>query len=178
MKTFTPFPLANYWTKVLGLVLFSLAALLGLLLYIVPATTTLLSYPFDQQVEAVGWILGLGMFFIAISKEKLDDERVAQIRAASYRITFSILSLSVFFWGARNIRELGSITFDPLLLFISYLGTYLLVFYLGILRDPKEYYGAQDGAQNWKNDRWVRILALVVGLCMVGLIVWTKWVGK
>ena len=149
------------------MVLFSLAALLGFLVYIVPATTTLLSYPFDQQVEAIGWVLGLGMFFIAISKEKLDDERVAQIRAASYRITFSILSLSVFFWGARNIRELG-----------SYLGTYLLVFYLGILRAPKVYYGTQDGDQNWKNDRWVRILALVVGLSMVGLIVWTKWVGK
>jgi len=178
MKTFTPFPLANYWTKVLGLVLFSLAALLGLLLYIVPPATTLLDYPFEQQLETIGWTLGLGMFFIAISKEKIDDERVAQIRATSYRITFSILSLSVFFWGARNIRELGSTTFDPLLLFISYLGTYLLVFYLGILRDPKGYYGAQDGDQNWKNDRWVRILTLVVGLCIVGLIMWTKWVAK
>ncbi|MEO0580840.1 MAG: hypothetical protein AAF135_01340 [Bacteroidota bacterium] len=127
------------------MILFSLAALLGLLLYIVPPATTLLDYPFDQQLETIGWVLGLGMFIIYLFFADRDEERVAQIRATSYRITFSILSLSVFFWGARNIRELGSTTFDPLLLFISYLGTYLLVFYLGILRDPKGYYGVQDG---------------------------------
>ncbi|MEL6133400.1 MAG: hypothetical protein AAFR59_08570 [Bacteroidota bacterium] len=175
MKTFTPFPLVSYPWKILGFFLFLISSLLTLLLYFSPSAQAWLSYPVDQQLEAVGWGIGLGMFAMASSKEKIDDERIAQVRSASYRMTFAIFSLSVFYWGAQNIREQGSTNFDPLLLFVSYLGTYLLVYYIGLLRDPVGYYGTQDGGENWRNDRWVRILALALGLCMVGILVVSKW---
>ncbi len=115
----------------------------------------------------------VGLYTMAFSREKNDDERVKQVRARSLQIAF------MFYSGIMIALAFNGIIFRDLvfdgssLLFVSAFGIafYLIIFHIGIYFDSVWDYGEEPGIlNNIKKNKWYVLLTIIGGITLISLI--------
>jgi hypothetical protein len=158
MKYLTIFPMSGHWAKYLGggiafvaLALVMVSLLLGEHLlqgFISPA----------RQVPVLLWILGMALFIISFSKERVEDERVMRIRYTALRglgMIFCVCVLSAFsplVIESDGTAAIGSESASQLimLLMIVPLSIYQIIFHIGLRLDPQWAYNDGSARDNFR----------------------------
>lgn len=89
-NSFTAYPLQGYWGKVLGI----FSSILFLILFFIFFNYEIVlfsKYSNQLHYEFCYLMFMFGLFMIAFSKEKIEDERIKFIRGKSYQIGFMLL---------------------------------------------------------------------------------------
>lgn len=128
-NTFSPSPLHGYSFKLVA----SIISLAGFVLFawlkISGQPFSFIDLDFAGQEQGSLCFLALGLFLMAFSKEKVDDERVQLIRAAAMRLGFQILGSILLIWNFINIQKgIFEVPYTLELLTVSLL-IYLLYFH-------------------------------------------------
>jgi hypothetical protein len=155
-KSFTAYPLQGYWGKILGIFLSILFLILFLILF--NYEIVLLSkYSNQLHYEFCYLMFMFGLFMIAFSKEKIEDERIKLIRGKSYQVGFMLLISASL---ANTFVEVYSIDDTKSLDFVSRLTNYINVtlallisigyFYYSKWRDSDSTYSDGGPIDNFK----------------------------
>lgn len=175
MKSFTIFPMSNYKSKPIGLAI----TIVSLILLLIVSIHGALPFPSqanaEQQFDLFFAVATFGLYVIAWTKEKNEDERVQKIRAKAMQIAFGMFVIitlcpalvsivadiqkhtSAINYSLSNVELIGICAFI--------LAIYLVVFYIGLLFDPAWIYADDTVMVNMrKNKKFfiVYVLALIV----------------
>ena len=156
MKNLTVAPMSSYQTKIGGLIVTAVALVL---LLIVKLHGPLLFLPKpapDKQFTVLFVAVIFGMYMIAFSKEKNDDERVHVIRAKALQMAFMILTgslIAVAMTAATGKDDATPISELLGSLAAFGLGTYLVVFHIGLYFDPAWAYNDDTVIPNIKKNK-------------------------
>lgn len=126
----------GYGFKVAGMILAAIATLALIInhflnLQVVPEFDT------EQHTFMYWWLTLFGLYIMAFSKEKHDDERVQAVRAFAMRIAFtlamaSMISIALTAWLAKDMTfNAGNLLIIPTFCLLLY----HIVFHLGIYFD-------------------------------------------
>ena len=141
MKNLTLAPMSSYQMKIAGLIVTAVALVLLLIVQLHGPLLFLPKPAPEKQFNVFFVFVVFGMWTIAFSKEKNDDERVHVIRAKALQMAFMILTmvmLAIALTAATgkgsDIEQADSIFIGSLVAFG--LGIYLVVFHIGLYFDP------------------------------------------
>ncbi|MEL6133401.1 MAG: hypothetical protein AAFR59_08575 [Bacteroidota bacterium] len=95
---------------------------------------------FTQKMEWCGWAVAFALIMITYSKEKIEDERVMQIRYVALRLTLLLATVSCCALGIRNVFQADSFLFMPVVVVGALHAIYLLLFYMGLWTDHPDFY--------------------------------------
>jgi len=154
--------MSSYQTKIGGLIL-TAAALVLLLIVKLHGPLQFLSVPApDKQFNMFFAATVFGMYMIAFSKEKNDDERVHIIRAKASQMSLMILTGSMIAMTLTAVTAKDSpMPADSLFLgsLVAFgLGIYLVVFHIGLYFDPAWAYNDDTVIPNIKKNKLFFIL--------------------
>jgi hypothetical protein len=179
MKRFSLYPLSSYKNKYVGLsvVLFSI-----LLLLVLNGTGPLpllkKYYDADRQFDMIAVLGSFGLFLMAWTKEKKDDERVRIIRHNCFRIAFGItmVNMLTFSMCCALVKKPMVLDVSILYLFIDIsLIAYLILFNVGLYFDPQWNYNDDTDAENIKNNKGLVIVYLIAIILLVVAIIMHKF---
>ncbi|MFC5272115.1 hypothetical protein [Adhaeribacter terreus] len=130
--TVSPFPMNNFFFKSAGAIITLAGFLLFCWLKFTGQVLPVEAFNYDSQVQGSLWIFALGLFLMAFSKEKIDDERVQQIRAVAMRLGFQLLATMLIIINMSGIKKgIFEVPFT-LELLIGCLLAYLLFFHASL----------------------------------------------
>lgn len=139
MKNLTLYPMSSYQTKIGGLI-FTPVALILLLIVKLHGPLMFLTKPApDQQLNVLFAATVFGMYMIAFSKEKNDDERVHLIRAKALQGAFMVSMGSLIAMALTSALGKSQMPVDSIGMcaFSAFaLGIYLALFHIGLYFDP------------------------------------------
>ncbi len=178
MKSLSIFPMSSYKNKVYGLVI-TLVALVALLA-ISHGPLPFIQASADEQFNLFFAVVTFGLYMIAWSKEKNDDERVQKIRAKAMQVGLGVMITSILAFIfcidvlAIKKHEVTTLGGTELALMLDFgLGTYLTVFYIGLFFDPAWVYNDDTVMVNIKKNKQffvVYFLAVVVLFVLIFLL--------
>lgn len=167
-KSFTPYPLASYSGKKVGLIL----ALLCVSLLIAPLWLSSDAYFSSHRATSlIILIVDVGLAFIAFSQEEQDDERVRAIRNAAYRITLSVFVTFLISFAGISVFGQAPVALDAGILLFVLLALNIAVFHVGLYSDAASFYANNSARDNFRAYRKQILLYLipVTLLVLVGL---------
>lgn len=163
----------DYRTKVAGMI----TAAAGVVLTIVQKLTdftVLKNTDVEQHRYLCIWIALAGLYMMAFSREKFEDERVKKIRAGSVQV---VIMLMMGMLLAVSLTAVMAKDFDfpaiMLMLIVGfYLIFYLIIFHIGLYYDKMWMYDADEVSikENVKKNIWVNILFAIVAVIILQLL--------
>ena len=173
MKNFTLYPMSSHQTKIGGLI-FTPVALVLLLIVKLHGPFMSLSKPDpDQQLNVLFAAVVLGMYMIAFSKEKHDDERVHVIRAKALQGAFmvSMGSLIAMALTSAMNKEATGVDSAAMCAFAAFaLGLYLVIFHFGLYFDPAWAYNDDTVIPNISKNKKFFIIYTIAAVILFTLI--------
>ncbi|MFI5205854.1 MAG: hypothetical protein ACHQVK_02845, partial [Candidatus Paceibacterales bacterium] len=173
MKNLTLAPMSSHQTKIAGIIITPIALIL-LLIVKLHGPFMFLSKPApDRQFSILFAATVFGMYMIAFSKEKNDDERVHMIRAKALQMAFMILMVSLI--AMAMAAATGKDDALPGSIFLSSLaalglGVYLIVFHIGLYFDPAWAYNDDTVIPNIKKNKTFFILYTIGAVIFFALV--------
>lgn len=173
MKNLTLYPMSSHQTKIGGLI-FTPVALILLLIVKLHGPFMFLSKPApDQQLNILFAATVFGMFMIAFSKEKNDDERVHLIRAKSLQSAFmismgSLIAMALTSALNKTIEPLDSMAMCAFAAFG--LGLYLILFHIGLYFDPAWAYNDDTVIPNIRKNKRFFIIYFAAAIILFTLV--------
>ncbi|MEL6695241.1 MAG: hypothetical protein AAFP89_03320 [Bacteroidota bacterium] len=160
-ETFMP-----YQGKIIGLLLSILAIGSMLMFAFVPDLIELETTSIPQKLEWSGWLLAFSLILMAYSKERIEDERVLQIRNVALRLTIFSATLACCVLGVQNIFQADTVLFVPVVVVSSLHTIYLLFFHLGLWTDHPDFYlmGEQDPGDDPNSNSGYLLGMLIVAI--------------
>lgn|GEM_PF-974842 len=176
MKNLTLFPLSSYRNKIYGLVVTIVSLLLSFVIS-VHGALPLIKTDANNQFNLFLGVAVFGLFVIAWSKEKIEDERVGLIRAKAMQLGFGItvgplisISLCSSLVAIKG-KEVMTFYGSDILLFPAFgLIIYLVVFYVGLLFDPSWVYNNDTVVVNIKKNKQFFIIYSICAIILFVLI--------
>ena len=174
--------MSGYGSKIAGIVV----AAVGTVTLVVNNFVPLQFIPdFDasQHGFLYWWVVLMGLYMMAFSKEKNDDERVQAVRAFAMRVAFtmamtSLLSISITAWIAVDMSfDAGNLLIIPTFCLLMY----HVVFHLGIYFDGVfKYSNHHDIAlpKPSKQKGWQYILYFSIIAILLGLMAYKTFIAK
>jgi small-conductance mechanosensitive channel len=166
MKTsFTLFPLASYKNKYFGIaisiigILFSIISSLGVKIAFIEELSNGNSNSFYLL------ILIFGLYIMAFSKEKLEDERVKKIRSKALTVAMGVQLATLFAFVFTSITVDPEIVLDvsaTITLLLITLIVYHLIFHISLFFDPSWVYTDESAIENIKKHKKFFIIYLIV----------------
>ena len=163
--------MSSYKTKVGGLI-FTPVALLLFMIVQLHGPFQFIPKP-DQQADILFVLTLFGMYIIACSKEKYDDERVRAVRAKALQVAFmllvgTMLSISMTFATAKHPVSSDD---GPTLSFMAAfgLGFYLVVFHYGLYFDPAWNYNDDTVIPNIKKNKKFFIIYTLAAILLFAI---------
>ncbi|OOQ59852.1 hypothetical protein [Mucilaginibacter pedocola] len=176
MNNFTLFPQQSYKAKIAGLALTG-AALLLMILESISPFTIIKRLSTAQHSQLCFLLILFGLFIIAFSKERIDDDRVKTIRGKVFQFGFGILVsllIALSFVGTVNTHVIISLSNDlPLIILIS-LSVYLLLFNIGLYMDPLWIRSNETVGTNIKRNKIFFLVYICVLLMVVGYLIFIR----
>lgn len=114
-------------------------------------------------------IIAVGLNGVAFSRERQDDERVRAIRHSSYRITLSLIVISLVSFASVSIFGTAPVALDAGMLVLFIVVTYLIVFYSGLYTDSAAFYADNSAGDNVRYYR-KQILGYLVSITLLTLV--------
>ncbi len=163
----------DYRGKVAGMVIAAVGSMLVIIQKLAPFNV-FRSMNAEQHYYLSAWITVVGLFSIAFSMEKHEDERVKKIRAGAMQLVIGLLIgllLALSFTGI----VIGDFDLAPeMLIAIAgfYLVFYLVVFHIGLYTDILWQYDADEIpiVENIKKNWWVHLVVVIVMMGVLLLI--------
>jgi hypothetical protein len=170
MNNFTLFPQQSYKAKIAGIILSATALILMILENISPFII-IKSLNVAQHLQLSLLLTLFGLFIIAFSKEKIDDDRVKVIRGKVFQFGFGIvisLLIALSFVGIVNSNVILSLSTDLPLIILIGLSLYLLLFNIGLYFDPLWIRSNQTVVVNIRRNKIFFIVYIIILLLVVG----------
>lgn len=116
----------------------------------------------------------LGLFLIAFSKEKFEDERVKEVRGKAFQAPFSIIIVVIISFSFTNLisSKLEIETSDLSLLAAISLIVYHIYFHLAVYFDPSFVYNDASVLENVKKNKrffLIYLLLIIIVIFIYGL---------
>lgn len=172
MKNLTLFPLQNYKTKIAGVILTTVS----ILLLIFEKTTRLVftaTFSIQQVIQALILLITLGLFFVAFSKEKIDDDRVRAVRDKALQGAFVVLLALIiclnFISIIRPAFRFGGVH-DLSIIALFGLVVYLLIFNMGLFFDTNRIYNNDTVVANMKKNK-IFFIVYFSGLILIAFFI-------
>jgi hypothetical protein len=173
---FIPFPLNGHWGKKLGIYVVMLAVLTTAFFLIFQLENDW-GYQREGIIRTGLYAVCLGMYFMAFSKEKVEDERVAIIRARSMQATLGLIITPMITIGLiGSIMSFDSMQDEPLLdwgpVLLMGLLFYNLYFNYNIRNDDEFNFGEQGTIVenlNTNVGKATTIILIIILLSLTGL---------
>jgi len=172
MKNLTLFPMQSYKGKTVGVAISVLSMILMILASKLDNFILIKSFDNSQHFQLFFGLTVLGLYLIAYSKEKIDDERVQKIRSKSLQISFGILiSILLVINFVGIISPSFSINAGTHLFLIAAIGLliYLFFFYVALYFDPTWTYNDDTVLANVKKNKLFFLLYTLVIIVLVVL---------
>lgn len=173
MNQFTLFPLNSYKAKIVGIIL-SIFSVILMVLEKINQFIVLKNLDPSQHLQLLFLLLLAGLFIIAFSKEKIDDDRINLIRGKAFQIGFGmILAISISFSVVCVLSP--TMAFNtahalPLIILIS-LSIYLIVFNVGIYLDLQSMYNNGSALLNIKKNKAFFLVYLLFLVLIAGYLI-------
>lgn len=165
--------LASHKTKIAGLITLSA----GLVLTIVQKLHPFIivpKYNADKHLAISIWVVVVGMYLTAFSKEKFEDERVRMIRARSLQMVMMLMSATFIAFSLTAItQDIGDMDVLTILLFPAmYLALYLAIFHVGIYFDNLWDYDEKQTSlwENYKKNKKPILIFKLLAFAIIFLI--------
>lgn len=153
---FTPIPYLNYYYKYIGSVIGIIG--IGLMIF---------STEYSKFSE---WIIILGFFIIAYSKDKSKDQELRKrYRYNSLRISFALLFLIILITTFRNIIADYSNEINILHFGIAYLVLYLIIYYIQVILRLKNFATDNDISENYKGNKAIYLFVLIILVLIIAV---------
>lgn len=177
---FTPFPMYGYNGKYWGYAI----TIISLLLYVVKSIFQNFAAIFDAENTVVNevllWSIGFGLYTIAFSKEKNDDERVRLIRYQSLRIAMGTMLSFIFAIGITNtfspMNFENNVFFQMYSSFMMGVVWYLFNFYRGLLFDADFVYSDNTVKVNLIKNKKYFIYGYLIPIALLLIVLLFNWV--
>jgi hypothetical protein len=172
MNFYSPFPMHGYHMKVAGAGIAFLGVLFFGWVFISGQPVSWLEFNFDEQIQFSLLILAFGLYTMAFSKEKVDDERVQRIRQVALRISFQLLVAIFIVFNFAALLGKFEVAYS-LYLVIFALVFYHLVFHIALFRNPDWAFKDVTVAENFQMNRKFYImyaLVLVILFATIALV--------
>lgn len=166
-STFTLFPLASYKSKQIAIGI----SIIGIVLSIFSSLGVGIAY-IDQLSNGHSssfylLVLIFGLYMMAFSKEKFEDERVKQIRSKALSVSMGVQLAALFAFVFTSITvdpTLSLDIFSMIFLLLFALGIYHLVFHISLYFDPSWVYTDESAMDNIKKNKRFFIIYTLVAL--------------
>lgn len=163
----------DYRTKVAGMI----TAGTGVVLTAVQKLThftVLKKLDVTQHSYLCMWVAVAGLYLMAFSREKYEDERVKKIRSGSVQIVIMLMMGMLLAISLTGIIS-KDLDFPPEVLMIIaafYLIFYLIVFHIGLYYDKMWNYDADEVGikENIKKNSWVNILFAILAVIILNIL--------
>lgn len=168
MKSYALMPLHSFQVKIVGAVISLIAIILLLLVNFIDGLV-LIPKPDGMQVDILLWINAMGLFFIAFSKERYEDERVSLVRDRTYRSTLGMMLAVMFAISITDAlvrpqsQAVHPIQVFPTMLIITLI-YHLIIFYFRLYSNVNMDVEEQTVVQNVKNNRLLYIIFLTINV--------------
>lgn len=165
--------LASHKSKIAGLVILSAGLVITIIQKLHPFTI-IPKYDADKHLGLCIWVIVLGMYLTAFSKEKFEDERVRMIRARSLQMVMMLMSATFIAFSLTAItQDIGDLDVLTLLIFPAvYLAMYLGIFHVGLYFDNLwDYEEKQTGIwENIKKNKKPILIFQVITMTIIFLV--------
>ena len=169
MKDFTLVPLSSYKTKIGGLVLALAALVLNIILNINGDINILGEFDSARLSDISSLLILIGLFMVAFSKEKIDDERIKELRARAFRFAFMMMNSVIISYSLVTSLKTNSLKGTLDITYFAWLGLlcYLGFFYLTKYFDPMGIYNDEAALTNIRRHKkffliWAGVLVLLL----------------
>jgi hypothetical protein len=165
--------LASHKSKIAGLVTMSVG-LVVTIIYKLHPFVLIPKYDADKHLGLCLWVIVVGMYLTAFSREKFEDERVKMIRARTLQMVMMLMSGTVLAFSFTAItQDIGDLDVLTLLLFPAvYLAMYLAIFHIGLYFDNLwDYEEKQTGIlDNMKRNKKPIIIFQLIAFAVLFLV--------
>lgn len=183
MNYFTLFPLQGYWAKFVGLAVSAIALTIMAIHELAGPAYLPLDLPPNKFLASSIWLFSLGLYMLSFSKEKVDDERVRQIRYTALRCLgycclvgpFCAFSPLVLDSNGVSQAAINDPVFLISILLIFPLLAYQVIFNIGLHFSPQWIFndlGAEENIR--KNPKFFLIYSILVAIIFAVFILFNK----
>lgn len=169
------FPLNSYKYKIFALIILLLGSMLILFDSLGFEIVFIESQSHNHGSRLYYYLIILGLYGMAYSKEKVEDERVKDIRNKAIKLSFGSLLMLMFSFtiasGSSFHQEGEMLTLAQglTIILISGLSIYHIYFHLSLYRDPDWAYGEESSDKRVMRNKLLGIL-FILTLTIVTLI--------
>lgn len=158
--------------KIIGSIIVVLSAVILVILNYFPQLDIIQKFGPEKEFEVFMLAAFFGLFIMCFSKEKVDDERVKQIRAKALQIAFGMMCIVLISFQFAILVINGTADSTEVLPVITAVGllSYLFFFHVGLYFDADWVYNDDTVSANFRKNKRFFIFYTIFMLISIVLI--------